>query len=116
GYEVSVGPFRGLASADVPRELVSFEGRMQQVVSSADAVISPGTRPADSQQLQGVLALCASAHGEWVRIHPFANGNGRTGRLWANWVALRYGLPPFVSNEPRPGRPYDSAAMASIQG
>jgi fido (protein-threonine AMPylation protein) len=116
GYEVSVGPFRGLSSDDVPSELASFEARMQQVVSSADAAISPGTLPAGAQELQGVLALCASAHGEWVRIHPFANGNGRTGRLWANWAALRYGLPPFVSTKPRPGRPYDSAAMASMQG
>lgn len=49
-----------------------------------------------------MLTLCAYAHGEWIRIHPFANGNGRTARLWANWCALRYGVPPFVKLKPRP--------------
>lgn len=34
--------------------------------------------------------------------HPFANGDGRTARLWANSLAMRYGLPPFVRLRPRP--------------
>nr|MBA3305364.1 Fic family protein [Thermoleophilaceae bacterium] len=55
--------------------------------------------------------------GEWARIHPFANGNGRTARLWANWAAQRYGLPAFVSTKPRPpGNPYAVGAMSSTQG
>jgi hypothetical protein len=57
------------------------------------------------------------AHGEWVRIHPFANGNGRTARLWANWCALRYGVPPFVRLKPRPaGDLYPTASALSMQG
>lgn len=35
--------------------------------------------------------LAAVVHGEWVRIHPYANGNGRIAGTWANWVATRYG-------------------------
>ena len=53
--------------------------------------------------LQSVTTLAATVHGEWVRIHPYANGNGRTARLWAGWLALRYGLPIFVTVKPRPG-------------
>jgi Fic family protein len=69
------------------------------------------------QVLHGVLTYCAILHGEWVRIHPFANGNGRTARLWANWAALRYGLPPFVTIKPRPSDPaYAAAAFASMGG
>ncbi|MFP5345434.1 MAG: Fic family protein [Actinomycetes bacterium] len=41
-------------------------------------------------------------HGEWVRIHPFADGTGRTARIWVTWLLLRYGLPTFVTLEPRP--------------
>jgi Fic family protein len=52
-----------------------------------------------------------------VRIHPFANGNGRTAREWANWAAMRYGLPPFVRLRPRPkGLAYAAAAHASMRG
>jgi Fic family protein len=51
-----------------------------------------------------------------VRIHPFANGNGRTARLWANWTALRYGLPAFVGIKPRPaGDAYALASYASMR-
>jgi Fic family protein len=51
-----------------------------------------------------------------VRIHPFANGNGRTARLWANFIAMRYGLPPFVTLRPRPGDDYGAAAAAAMDG
>lgn len=61
------------------------------------------------------MELAALAHGEWVRIHPFANGNGRTARTWANWIAARYGLPMFVSVKPRPASLlYEVAAGASM--
>ena len=52
--------------------------------------------------MAAIVRLCAYAHGEWIRIHPFANGNGRTARVWANWIAVRYGFPPFVRIKPRP--------------
>jgi len=42
--------------------------------------------------------------------------NGLTARLWANWAALRYGLPPFVVIKPRPAEvAYALAAYASMQ-
>jgi fido (protein-threonine AMPylation protein) len=63
-----------------------------------------------------VIDLCAWAHAEWVRIHPFANGNGRTARLWANFVAMRYGLPPFVRLRPRPDDGYGEAGIKAIRG
>jgi cell filamentation protein len=36
------------------------------------------------------------AHYEFIRIHPFNNGNGRTGRILMNWVALKFGYKPLV--------------------
>ena len=117
GYEVGVGSNPGVNSSLVPKQLETFESAMQRAVGVLDRVILPGERPADVEQLRSVLTFCAYAHGEWVRIHPFANGNGRTARLWANWCALRYGLPPFVRLKPRPEGNYYSAASAfSMQG
>jgi Fic family protein len=64
-----------------------------------------------------LIRLCALAHGEWVRIHPFANGNGRTARPWANWCGLRYELPPFIRLRPRPNHQrYAYAAAQSMRG
>lgn len=116
GYEVAVGRFRGTPSAQVPAALEDFEVRARQVVASLDGAIPTGAKPGEGAPLRGVLELCAVLHGEWVRIHPFANGNGRTARLWANWAALRYRLPPFVAIKPRPLEPYGFAAMASMGG
>ncbi len=117
GYEVEVGGSNGTPAALVPAALVQFELGAQSVCSDLDADIAVGTEPGQitPTQLHGVLTLCAFLHGEWVRIHPFANGNGRTARVWANWAALRYGLPPFVTIKPRPGHPYGAAALASMQ-
>jgi fido (protein-threonine AMPylation protein) len=116
GYEVVVGSSPGTLSAEVPDALASFEAGARRAVVSLDQAIPVGRKPAQGAELSGVISLCAVLHGEWVRIHPFANGNGRTARLWANWAALRYGLPPFVTVKPRPGAPYGVAAMASMGG
>jgi fido (protein-threonine AMPylation protein) len=117
GDEVLVGSHRGVAARSVPAELARFEDSIQQAVRRLDATIDAGRPPADNDELRSVLTLCALTHGEWVRIHPFANGNGRTARLWANWCALRYGLPPFFRLRPRPaGDAYDDAAAESMRG
>lgn len=39
--------------------------------------------------------LCYS-HYEFIRIHPFNNGNGRTGRILMNSVAMKFGLEPIT--------------------
>jgi fido (protein-threonine AMPylation protein) len=119
GYEVEVSGAPGVPSAMVPAALERFQAAAQAASARLDAEIdpsSPETAALTSVQLHGVFTLCAFLHGEWVRIHPFANGNGRTARLWANWGALRYGLPPFVTVKPRPGHPYAAAGMASMRG
>jgi cell filamentation protein len=35
------------------------------------------------------------AHYEFIKIHPFNNGNGRTGRILMNVVALKFGYKPL---------------------
>ncbi len=118
GYEIDVGGIPGTPSALVPAALEQFEERAQAAVARLDEAIPLSAAPhaLSAAQLHGVLTLCAFLHGEWVRVHPFANGNGRTARMWANWAALRYGLPPFVTIKPRPDQPYGAAAMASMRG
>jgi len=116
GYEVMIGSAQGVPSADVPAALVAFEAGMQAVMRQLDPRLPVGTRPASAVDLRAVLLAAAIAHGEWIRIHPFANGNGRIARLWANWAVVRYGLPVFVSLRPRSaGLLYAGAAAASMR-
>ena len=113
--EVSVGPHRGVAARDVMSAVAAFDRLIQQVVGRLDALIRPGSVP-DTDAARAVIDLCAWAHAEWIRIHPFANGNGRTARLWANSLAMRYGLPPFVRLRPRPDGGYGAAGAAAMRG
>lgn len=47
------------------------------------------------------LSAYASLHQAFVRIHPFADGNGRMARLLANLPVLRSGFPPIVIDRSR---------------
>ena len=116
-YEVAVGRANGSPARQISEDLSRFEASVKAAVEKLDSVIPARTPPDDRDQLYAVLTLAAHVHGEWVRIHPFANGNGLTARLWANWCAVRYGLPPFVRLRPRPdGSAYARAAADSMRG
>jgi Fic family protein len=43
-----------------------------------------------------VVEGIAGAHGALERIHPFLDGNGRTGRLVLNMLLVRFGYPPAI--------------------
>jgi hypothetical protein len=105
----------GTPAVEVSEELTRFETKLQGLVVELDSLIPVGQEP-DVDQLAAVIDLCAWVHAEWVRIHPFANGNGRTARLWANSVAMRYGLPPFIRLRPRPNAGYAEAGAMAMQG
>ena len=47
----------------------------------------------DTAEGEELFNLAADAHYNLVSIHPFADGNGRTGRLLMNYILMRKGLP-----------------------
>jgi Fic family protein len=113
--QVRVGANYGVDSVEVSEELARFEKKLQALVAEMDALL-PMDQELDADQLAAVIDLCAWVHAEWIRIHPFANGNGRTARLWANSLAIRYGVPPFIRLRPRPDSGYGDAGAKSMQG
>jgi len=117
GYDVQVGGLDGVNHADVPAALSAFESGIGTACARVDQATPVGSVPPSPAALAAVIRLAAFAHGEWVRIHPFANGNGRTARCWANFVTLRYGLPAIATIQPRPASLlYGQAARASMLG
>jgi Fic family protein len=117
-YNVVIRGYLGVRADLVPVALKAFEQELQGRVKLLDAQIDAELteRNLTAKQTLEVLKLCAWAHAEWVRIHPFANGNGRTARIWANYLAARYALPPFVQLRPRPGADYEAAGAAAMEG
>ena len=113
--QARVGANYGVDAVNVAEELILFEAKLQTLVTELDALLAIG-QETDADQLAAIVDLCAWVHAEWVRIHPFANGNGRTARLWANGLAMRYGLPPFIRLRPRPNAGYRDAGAKAMQG
>ena len=58
------------------------------------------------------LVVAALLHGEFVKIHPFVDGNGRTARLLMNFVAMRNGYPPLVIQKEQRIEYYDALDTA----
>lgn len=42
------------------------------------------------------IIVAALLHGEFVKIHPFIDGNGRTARLLMNFEIIKNGYPPII--------------------
>ena len=114
-FEVLIGSHFGVRARSVRTALKQFERELQRRVARLDQTIAPKAL-ITGVQLGAIIELCAWVHTEWIRIHPFANGNGRTARIWTNFIAMRYGLPPFVRLRPRPNHGYEEAGAKAMQG
>ena len=115
GERVYIGPHEGTNAALVGGEVDAFVKRLQAVSVRLDKLL-PSGEELDRDGLEAVIELAAWAHSEWVRIHPFCNGNGRTARMLTNAILMRYGLPPVLRLRPRPPSPYGHAGAEGMEG
>lgn len=112
---VRVGLLEGTHPDLVASELEVFESKLQRTCAALDARY-PIADSLDLDGMDAVIELAAWAHSEWVRIHPFGNGNGRSARIWANLLLMHYGMRPVLRLRPRPDTPYGRAGRAGMQG
>lgn len=73
----------GAAAEDVPDEMQELLEDLQQL-------------PAEPEK---VLTAAAFFHAKFENIHPFADGNGRTGRLAMNYLLTLYNHPPLIIHQ-----------------
>ena len=117
GVGAQVGPYVGTHSTRVNAETAAFIEKLGQLIQALDRAIPADELAAMSNDdAQAVVETVAWAHGEWVRIHPFVNGNGRSARLLGNALLVRYGLPPVLRLRPRPEGSYAQAALRGMHG
>lgn len=112
---VYVGQRAGTEPQQVAEEVDAMMARLRAVIARLDALL-PAGEELTRDGLEAVIEFAAWVHSEWVRIHPFSNGNGRTARLLTNAILLRYGLPPVLRLRPRPASPYGHAGAEGMVG
>lgn len=116
-YEVTAGGLPTARACDVAEEISKLISELQGRVASLDELDVQGDPSVLASVLvEAVLETAAWLHGEWVRIHPFVNGNGRTARMWVLWLCGRYGLPQLLPLRPRPDMGYNGAAHLGATG
>lgn len=62
------------------------------------------------------LVLAAVFHHKFERIHPFYDGNGRTGRILLNLILLQNGIPPLIVPDAQRKKYYDALDTADSAG
>lgn len=67
------------------KELIARVPRLLE--STEEAIIAANVHP---------MILAARFHGFYEYLHPFRDGNGRTGRLVSNYILLRMGHPLLI--------------------
>ena len=84
-------------------EIHAFPGGMEpvswtQVPAEIDAWLRDvrDLDASESLDLEALPEQLAELHARFERIHPFLDGNGRTGRLALNLVLVRLGCPPAI--------------------
>lgn len=116
-YEVTVGGLAVTRAADITASVSNFMSSLHDRVvtmDDLDAQADPEILEADF--VEAAIDAAAWLHGEWIRIHPFANGNGRMARMWVLWICSRYRLPQLLPLRPRPDMGYGPATMMSMLG
>jgi fido (protein-threonine AMPylation protein) len=86
----------------VSQEMSAVIAGLNAVFAELDARLAVGKPPTTPEDMLALISFTALAHGECLRVHPFANGNGRIARLLVAFICLRYGLPMFLHIKPRP--------------
>lgn len=86
----------GAAPEDVPAEMTELLEELQEIKPDK------------------ALTAAAYFHAKFENIHPYADGNGRTGRLAMNYLLVLNGHPPIIIHE-EDRREYYEALEASRQ-
>jgi Fic family protein len=70
----------------------------------------------ESAMQMNPIARAAELHTRFVQIHPFADGNGRIGRLLLNFELMKAGYPPAVIRKEQRLMYYDALDKACVTG
>lgn len=106
--EHDIRPFDGgMKPPDWPLVPARIEAWVQEVNTAVRELVG-------GELEQPLPELLARLHNDFECVHPFIDGNGRTGRLLLNLMLVRLGYPPVIVLKTK--RPHYLAAMEKADG
>lgn len=104
-----------------PNYLHNYKGERFDFVAPAEVqermhnlINELNTRKNNIENSIDAVELACWFHLEYITIHPFYDGNGRTARIFTNLILISYGLPPLYIKEEERTAYYQY--LADIQG
>lgn len=107
------GPLNGAPFREVPALMANLERDLDAALKTTEESWQQRT---PEETLKRVALVVGIAVAQFVRIHPFLNGNGRTSRMLWGVLLARLGLPVPMAVRKRPAAPYGDAMQAAMRG
>ena len=85
--DITFGSWYGTVPARIEKEIQTLLGAVREQTDAIDQALQD-----PDEQLPAVVELGCMLHVELIRIHPFADGNGRIARVAQSWAHRRFGL------------------------
>lgn len=95
---LTFGPHRSTAREDVPDELnkhISVANNLFAQLNTLEESLHP------TDHVMECIKAAIYLHAEFIKIHPFRDGNGRIGRLIITFVLAKFNIPPLAIEVPR---------------
>ncbi|WP_281890531.1 Fic family protein [Paenibacillus sp. YYML68] len=90
----------------IPPDYIQVQDQMEQLIHSY----------AEWQVQKHAVERAAFLHVDFVKIHPFIDGNGRTARLLLNFELMKNGYPPIVIEKEDRAEYYAAIDLAHTTG
>ncbi|MEY3442408.1 MAG: hypothetical protein RLZZ519_689 [Bacteroidota bacterium] len=93
---ISVGKYKSVPNhVKTQRGEIHYFATPEETPAKMEELLNWYREQVDREDANPIF-VAALFHHRFINIHPFDDGNGRTGRLLMNFILMKYGFPPAI--------------------